>query len=409
MNRLLTIPLVFTSIIILFGCGQNTDNDKDKYLRIHKEALTIDTHTDTPLNMLKSGFNMGEKHDPEGSYTCIDYPRMEEGGLDAAFFAVYIGQGKRTPEGHQKAKRRALTIFDSIHQSVKTHADKAELALKASDAKRIEAKGKRAIYIGVENGYPLGHNLANIDTFYNLGARYITLSHTSNNDLCDSSTDSDGPEHNGLSEFGKKVVHKMNRKGMLIDVSHISDQAFYDVIGESKAPIIASHSCARAICDSPRNLSDKMLQQLKENGGVIQICFLTDYVKDIPQNPKRDSAIAALSKKYNGFDDLTDEEMAKARKEWHAIIQKYPKNLASVSDMVDHIDYVVKTIGIEHVGIGTDFDGGARLKNCMDASEMPNVTKELLKRGYTEQEIRKIWGGNFLRVFKEVEQLSKQI
>jgi membrane dipeptidase len=400
--------LIFILMISMIACGQ-TNKKKEDYLRIHHDALTIDTHTDTPLNMLDEDFDMGVAHDTKEDRSTIDFPRMKEGGLDAAFFAVFLGQGERTKEGYKKAKQRALKIFDSVHQSIKRNSDMAELAVKPSDAKKIENKGKQAVYIGLENGYPLNHNLANIDTFYNLGARYITLCHTSNNGICDSSTDPDGAEHNGLSEFGNKVVDKMNKKGMIIDVSHISDQAFYDVIEQTKTPVIASHSNVRALCDNPRNLTDDMLQKLAENGGVIQVCFLTDYIKEIPQNPKRDSAFNALRKKYDGFSDLTEEERAKARKEWHEISRKYPKKLATVEDMVDHIDYVVEKIGIDHVGIGTDFDGGARLKDCRDVSQMPNVTKELVERGYTEKEIKKIWGGNFLRVFREVHSTGKKL
>ncbi len=407
MKRITKILFFVASIIILSGCGQQQNEKQAEYLKIHQNVLTIDTHIDTPLNMMDDDFDIGKSHDVEKDHSCVDFPRMKEGGLDAAFFAVYLGQDKRDKEGHRKAKKRALKIFESIHESVEKNSDQAELALEPSEAMKIEAKGKRGVYIGLENGYPIANNLANIDTFYNLGARYITLCHTSNNDICDSSTDPDGPEHDGLSEFGKKVVNKMNEKGMIVDVSHISDQAFYDVIEQSDAPVIASHSNARALCESPRNLSDEMLRKLKENNGVIQLSFLTDYIKEMPSNPERDSAMKALREKYDGFQDLTEEERKKARKEWRSLSKKYPKKLATVKDLVDHIDHVVETIGIDYVGIGTDFDGGARLKDCRDVSQLPNVTKELVKRGYSEEEIQKIWGGNFLRVFREVKEVSK--
>lgn len=407
MKRITKILFFVASIIILSGCGQQQNEKQAEYLKIHQNVLTIDTHIDTPLNMMDDDFDIGKSHDVEKDHSCVDFPRMKEGGLDAAFFAVYLGQDKRDKEGHRTAKKRALKIFESIHESVEKNSDQAELAVEPSEAMKIEAKGKRGVYIGLENGYPIANNLANIDTFYNLGARYITLCHTSNNDICDSSTDPDGPEHDGLSEFGKKVVNKMNEKGMIVDVSHISDQAFYDVIEQSDAPVIASHSNARALCESPRNLSDEMLRKLKENNGVIQLSFLTDYIKEMPSNPERDSAMKALREKYDGFQDLTEEERKKARKEWRSLSKKYPKKLATVKDLVDHIDHVVETIGIDYVGIGTDFDGGARLKDCRDVSQLPNVTKELVKRGYSEEEIQKIWGGNFLRVFREVKEVSK--
>lgn len=408
MKKFITFLLVASFSFISFNCQQSTENQEDKYKKIHESALTIDTHNDTPLNMVHDEFDIGENHKDSDSRASVDLPRMKEGGLDAAFFAVFLGQGDRTPEGYRKVKNKALEIFDTIHNSIDNNSDMAELALKAEDARKIKEKEKIAAYIGLENGYPINKDLANVDTFYNLGARYITLCHTANNDICDSSTDSDGAEHNGLSDFGQKVVKKMNDLGMMIDVSHISDDALNDVFEVSEAPVIASHSCARALCDHPRNLSDEMLKKLKENGGVIQICFLTDYIKEMEEDPQRDSALTALREKYNNFNDLTDEERSKARKEWKEVNEKYPKKLASVKDMVDHIDHVVETIGIDYVGIGTDFDGGARLEDCRDVSQMPNVTKELVERGYSEKEIKKIWGENFLRVFKEVEHLKNE-
>jgi membrane dipeptidase len=268
------------------------------------------------------------------------------------------------------------------------------------DAYRIEDLGKRAIFIGVENGFPLGLDLNIVEVFYNKGARYITLCHTKNNDICDSSTDT--TEHNGLSAYGEEVVLEMNRLGMMVDVSHISDSSFYDVINLSKTPVIASHSCARAICDNPRNLNDDMLKKLAENGGVIQMCILSDYVKAPKPYPERDSAQNTLRVKYRGFDDLTKEEMAMARKEWYAIDTIFPRKLATVSDAVDHIDHMVKVAGIDHVGIGTDFDGGGGLADCQDVSQLGNITLELVNRGYSEDEIQKIWGGNIMRVLQKV-------
>jgi membrane dipeptidase len=278
----------------------------------------------------------------------------------------------------------------------------AKIVLNPDDAYQAEKEGKRAIFIGIENGYPIGNDLSLIGHFYKRGARYITLCHTRNNDICDSSTDS--TEFNGLSDFGVQVVKEMNRLGMMVDVSHISDSSFYDVLKVSEVPVIASHSSSRAICNHPRNLTDDMLIKLAENGGVAQVCILSDYVKEMPINPQRDSAQNALREKYRGFDDLTDEEMKNARKEWYGINKTFPPNLATVQDYVDHIDHMVKVAGIDHVGIGTDFDGGGGVNGCYDVSEMQNITIELVKRGYTEEEITKIWGGNIMRVMREVQQ-----
>jgi membrane dipeptidase len=330
---------------------------------------------------------------------------MIEGGLDAAFFAIYIGQGDRNEEANNEAKEKALSIFEAIQNNLAESSDVAEIALTAADAYRLEKEGKRAIYIGMENGYPIGTDIANIKEYYDRGARYITLCHSSNNDICDSSTDS--IEHNGLSEFGKQVVAKMNSIGMIIDISHVSDKSFYDVMGLSKAPVIASHSCARALCDNPRNINDEMLKKLAEKGGVIQMCILSDYVKVIEQDSSRVLAQKSLREKYKNLEELSYDEQQKAYQQWEAVDETYPPILATVSDAVDHIDHIVEVAGIDHVGIGTDFDGGGGLEDCFDVSQIKNITIELLKRGYTEKDIEKIWGGNFMRVFNQVQQIAE--
>ena len=399
--------IILSTVIVMARSGSKTESVEAKAHRIHEAVLTIDTHTDTPLNLIRDNFNLAERHDPYTSGTKVDLPRMKEGGLDAQFFAVFVGQGPRTEEGHAKAKDLALNILNGIYTSVSASPELAEIARTPDDAYRLEKEGKRAIYIGVENGYPVGHDLMMVDKFYEPGARYITLCHTSNNDICDSSTDKKGAEYNGLSPFGEKVVQEMNHLGMLVDVSHISDSSFYDVLKLSKAPVIASHSCARAMCNNPRNLNDDQLKALAKNGGVIQMCILSAYVKEPEANPARDSAMTVLKAKYNDFQGLSDEQEKLAWKEWRQVSKQYPGKLATVKDAVDHIDHIVKLIGIDYVGIGTDFDGGGDLADCYDVSQMENITLELVKRGYSEDDIRKIWGGNFMRVFREVEKVAK--
>jgi membrane dipeptidase len=379
-----------------------------KAAEIHERVLTVDTHVDTPFMLEREDFDIGKINDPRKRGGKVDFPRMKKGGLDAIFFAVFVGQAERTPAGNQKAKIEALGTFALIHKAVKAYPDQAELALSPDDAYRIEKQGKRAIYIGVENGYPLGKDIGLVKKFYDLGARYITLCHTRNNDICDSSTDEKGPEHNGLSDFGKQVVKEMNHLGMLVDVSHISDKSFYDVLEVSTAPVVATHSCARAVCDNPRNLSDDMLKKLAQKGGVIQLCILSDYIKKMPANPERDAAHKAMHEKFRNYDTFSEAEKKKAREEWMRIEEKYPPNLATVAEAVDHIDHIVKVVGIDYVGIGTDFDGGGGLKDCYDVSQMGNITLELVKRGYSQEDIRKIWGGNFMRVFREVERVARE-
>ncbi len=389
--------------------AQQAASDSDlQAAQIHERTLTIDTHVDTPMRLAGKGYDLGERHDVDARGGCVDLPRMKEGGLDAIFFAVYVGQGPRTPEGNERVRQRALSIFDAIHKSVNQYPELAELATKPEDAARIADSGKRAIYIGIENGYVLGNDIQLLKTYYDLGARYVTLCHSANNDICDSSTDKVGVEHQGLSEFGRQVVQEMNRLGMLVDISHVSDETFFDVLEVSTAPIIASHSCTRALCDNPRNLTDDMLRALAKNGGVIQICIYDAYVKTGPPNPARVQALKDLRAEYGEYEKLSEDKKREALEKWEAILRQYPESDATVSDVVEHMDHVVKTIGIDHVGIGTDFDGGGGVEGCRDVSQMGNITKELLRRGYTEEQLQKIWGGNFLRVFRAVEEAAKK-
>ncbi len=406
-----TSELVLVSLSMFLCAGfsfqLNPDELGEKAAKIHDKVLTVDTHVDTPLRLMRSDLNLGERHEPGRRGGKVDFPRMKEGGLDAIFFAVFVGQGERNAEGNERARTNALKVFDVIHENLKKHSDLAELAVAPDDAYRIEKSGKRAIFIGIENGYPIGNDLSLIKKYYDLGARYITLCHTKNNDICDSSNDS--TEHHGLSKFGEQVVAEMNRVGMMIDVTHASDETFYDVIALSKAPIIASHSCARAICDNPRNLDDQMLKKLAKQGGVIQMCIFSDYVKKPEPNPEREAAFKALEEKHKNIDQLPEDEQRKARQEWYELNEKYPRKLANVADVVDHIDHIVKVAGIDHVGIGTDFDGGGGVEGCYDVSEMGNITLELVKRGYSEKQIRKIWGGNIMRVMAEVDRVAKEL
>jgi len=387
-----------------------TDSENDKIkkqaAKIHNRIFTLDSHCDTPLSIMYDKIDMGTRNDVAKTGSKIDFIRMKEGGLDASFFAVFLSQGKRNAESNIKAKENAFAIFSAIFDQLKKYPNLAEIALNPKDAYRIQKKGKRAIYIGIENGYALGNDLFNVEEYYTLGARYITLCHSKNNDICDSSTDEKGPEHNGLSAFGEKVVSEMNRLGMMIDVSHISDKSFYDVIKLSKFPVIASHSSARAICNHPRNFDDNMLKTIADNGGVIQLCVLNSYIKAQAPNAQHDLAMKAIRDKYNNFVDISPEQKAEAMKEWKQLKVDFPEELATVSDAVDHIDHMVRIAGIDHVGIGTDFDGGGGISGFFDISQCGNVTYELVKRGYSANDIEKIWSGNFMRVFKQVQKIS---
>lgn len=407
MKTLRYFSLIALSFFFLGSCnGQLTEEEMiAKAAKIHDKVFTVDTHCDTPMK-LGRGYDMGVSHDSRDRGGKIDFPRMKEGGLDAEFFAVFIGQGPRTEEGHASAKKRALTVFDNLKKCVADNSDIAELALSPDDAYRIEKAGKRAVFFSMENGYPIGTDLANIKLFYDLGARCITLSHSGHNDICDSS--SGEPEHNGLSEFGKEVVKEFNRLGMIIDVSHISEKSLSDVIELSKAPIIASHSNAYSLCGSSRNISDEGLKKLAKNGGVIQMCPLSSFVKQGKQNPEKDAAIKELRDEFGSRRTMSDEDREKYTVAYQKIEEKWPRTPVTLKDYIDHFDYVKNLIGIDHIGVGSDFDGGGGLEGMFDVSEMGNITLELVKRGYTEKEIRKIWGGNTMRVMREVQALAKR-
>lgn len=393
--------LIFLFVLVFSSCGNTENNLSKKADRIHRKILTVDMHCDTPLNLVGSDFDPGKRNN-EG---CVDFPRMIEGGLDSEFFAIFISQGARNDTAYQNAHKTALEMFEAIHKSLEKNSALAELALTPDDALKIKKKKKRAIFICLENGYPIGRNLDRIREYYDLGARYITLCHSGNNDICDSSNDPKGPENYGLSPFGEEVVKKMNEIGMIVDVSHISDESFFDVLKVSKAPVIASHSSCRALCSSPRNLTDEMLLALKENGGVIHICILSNFIKTPEPNPELNAKLKEHKESWGDIKKLTQEQQKEYRSQRKELQSKY-KRLATVADVVDHIDHVVQVIGIDYVGIGTDFDGGGAVEGCSSVAEMKNITLELLRRRYSKSDIKKIWGTNSMRVFREVEAIA---
>jgi membrane dipeptidase len=374
----------------------------EKAHRIHRKVFTLDSHVDTPMRTFRTPSDLSVRHEaaqPGGGE--LDFPRMKEGGLDAAFFAVYVRQGTLSDTARVNAARLAENMIDMVHAWENQYPAWIRFGLTPEAAAAVSSDTRRIVFLGVENGYAVGTELRRVSHLFERGVRYITLCHMSNNDLCDSSTDPDGPDWYGLSPFGETVVREMNRIGMLVDVSHASDAAFWDVMKISRAPVIASHSCCRALCEHARNLSDSMLVALAKNRGVVQVNLCSFYLVQKPQNPARDAAKDSLKKVYGESSAIADPGMRAAyEKARDHIDLKYPEPRATVKDLVDHIDHAVAVAGIDHVGIGSDFDGGAGLSDCTDVSQMETITVELVRRGYSERDIAKVWSGNFLRAWR---------
>lgn len=422
---------VFCYIVIaltLFSCNEKKtklmETIEERAIRIHENTITLDTHDDINTKNFTDSINYTQRLD-----TQINLPKMEEGGLDVAWLIVYTGQDSLNAEGYAKAKENAMDKFAAIHRFCEEYApDKIELAYSSDDVRRIVASGKKVVMIGVENAYPIGEDISAFEEYRDLGARYISLSHNGHSQFSDSNTGEKDSVwlHNGLSDLGKEAVMEMNRLGIMIDVSHPSKVAMKQMIALSKAPIIASHSSARALCDHSRNLDDEQLMLMKQNGGVVQTVAFSSYL-----NTEKHEARAAFMKgiyeqvadslglewfERSQLSSLTDAQKG-------TFMENYPKVVligkdiatknpdapegVTVSDFIDHIDYMVKLMGIDHVGISSDFDGGGGIEGWSDASETFNVTLELVKRGYTEQEIQKLWSGNLLRVLDEVQAVSK--
>ena len=385
---------------------------------IHERVLTIDTHDDIPFNFATEEVDPGVRGERK-----VDLPKMREGLLDVGYFVVFVGQTPRTPENYEKAKSDAMMKFDAIHRMTdEMYPDEIGFANTADEIESIHAAGKLVATIGIENGYVIGKDLSLVEKYHDLGARYMTLAHGGHNDIADSATpraDEPESEHDGLSEFGEEVVAEMNRVGMMVDVSHISKQAMLDAVVASRAPVVGSHSSMRAINDHPRNMDDEQLLALKDNGGVIQTVALGSFVKSA--SPERQDAIATLREEMgiegrNVARSLAEQELSED--EYEARLSEYETRLAQideqwppadVADFVDHIDHGVNLIGIDHIGISSDFDGGGGIVGWDDASETFNVTLELVRRGYSEEEIAKLWGGNLLRVLREAERIASEM
>lgn len=397
-----------------------------KAKQIHERVITLDTHCDINIKNFTDTINYTQDLDNQ-----VTLPKMKAGGLDVAWFIVYTGQDTLTDSGFEKAYDNAISKFEAIDRLVSEYApNEIELAVTSADVKRIVSSGKKVAMIGIENGYPVGNDIANVEKFYTMGARYMSLAHNGHSQLSDSNTGEEDNVwlHNGLSELGKEVVVEMNRVGMMIDISHPSKEAIRQMIELSKAPVIASHSSARALCDHSRNLDDEQLKWVKENGGVVQTVAFKSYL-NTEKYEARNEKLREIEKTVLDSLGVTWMERKEINnlpsEERDAYITKYIKMkeivenksktmedlppAVNVADFVNHIDYLVDTIGIEHVGISSDFDGGGGIEGWSDASETENVTIELVKRGYTEEEISQLWSGNLLRVLDEVQNVASEM
>lgn len=364
---------------------------------LHERLFKIDTHIDTPTaSLMRTGWDFAAAHDFAGGGSQCDLPRMQAGGIDALVMAVYSGQAARTPEGFAAVHDRALRVFARTREVIRRNEAACGLALTGADALRLKQADRRAIFLSIENGHALGLDAANVAKFHGLGMRMLGLTHMLNNGLADASTDPRGPEWGGLSPLGREVVVECNRLGVVLDASHASDAALRELLKISRFPVILSHSGCRAVCDHPRNIGDDLLRALAAQGGVIQINALP--VAVVPM--KDDGRAAAYAAMLMQMKDKvpTPEVQAWAGGEWHRLEQAYPNPAVTMDDYVRHIEHAVKVAGIDHVGIGCDFDGGGGFPGLNSVADYPNLTAALLQRGWTEAALAKLWGGNTLRL-----------
>jgi membrane dipeptidase len=399
------LTLLIAGALMLAGSYLAAHPSEDVAVRarkLHFSTIVLDTHADTPQRFLFERFDLGHR-DTEGH---MDIPRMREGGLNAVFFSIWSPSSTTGPRG----VKRALALIDSVREQVRQHPQELALATTAEEVRRAHAQGKIAALMGMEGGHMIDNDLGMLRIYAALGVRYLTLTHTRNTDWADSSTDK--PQHNGLTEFGKSVVREMNRLGMLVDISHVSDKTFYDALETSRAPMIASHSSCRALANVPRNMNDDMIRALAKKGGVIQINyhmgFLSPEYADATRSIQKEieARDAEIEKRYG--DDLasTLREQHRLR---HQLVAEGKLPHVSWEKIVEHIDHAVKLVGVDHVGLGSDFDGAMMPEGMEDCSKLPRLTEALLHKGFSESDIRKILGENTLRAMAEAERVARQI
>jgi membrane dipeptidase len=403
--------LAFTAVLVLGVAGsvlvrsQSGASDSGVSARarqLHDRAIVVDTHDDTTQRLLfEKNFDIGVRHQ-NGN---IDIPRMHEGGLDALFFSIWVPSDVTGPP----AVKRAFDLIDSVREAARTHPNDLMLATTAADIRRAAAEHKIAALMGMEGGHMIDDDLRLLRDYAALGVRYLTLTHFKNNNWADSSTDK--PAHNGLTAFGKDVVRELNRLGVMVDISHVADKTFYDALEVTRAPVVASHSSCRAIAASPRNMTDDMLRALAKNGGVVMINYEVSFLSEeyrVASDKKSGNVVVqldAMSKKCGGDEACSTLESARVNRE---AMDKGELPKVSWEKIIEHIDHAVKVAGVDHVGLGSDFDGATMPIGMEDASKLPKITEALLKKGYTDQDVEKILGGNILRVMEQVERVAHE-
>jgi membrane dipeptidase len=370
---------------------------------LHEKVLTLDTHLDTPEHFARQGWSMVERHAVKADGTQVDLPRMDAGGLDGGFFVIYTAQGELTAEGYRQARDFALERATEIREMVAAHSDRFELAYTADDAERINKAGKKFVFQSIENSWPMGEDLTLMDTFHKTGVRMAGPVHFKNNQFADSSTDK--PIWHGFSPLGLRWLAEANRLGILIDVSHASDDVVDQAVQLSKVPIIASHSGAKAIYDHPRNLDDGRLKKIADAGGVI--CINSVYLKNTAASPERLAALKALGTAPDS-ETATEAEMVAYLKKRAEVDARFPPVRASFEDFVASLTHTLKVVGPQHVGIGADWDGGGGVIGFEDVADLPKVTARLKAAGYTDADVAAIWGGNVLRIIRQAQDYAAQ-
>ena len=409
LSRCLPILLLLTKFAFTQTTPSSPSNISPQAREIHESAIIVDTHADTPQRFLDENYDLGNTDPKDPGHISLDKARS--GNLGAEFFSIWAD-----PETSSHFAQRTLDLIDSVYQQAARHPDRMIMAFSVDDIERAHQQKKLAALMGIEGGHSIENDIHLLRDFYRLGVRYMTLSWSNTNEWADSSGDIDDPKiqhHNGLTDFGKQVVLEMNRLGMMVDISHVADKTFWDAIATTKAPLIASHSSARALTSHPRNMTDDMLRAVAKNRGVVQVNFFSAFVDEnyrkayAAQKKQEDAAVKAYVEKLKAEGKpVTFMDYDRIWREWGAKIPRPP-----LTSLIDHIDHIAKVAEVDHVGLGSDFDGvsGATPAGIDSAADLPKITQALMDRGYGAEDIRKILGGNLLRVFREVERISREM